>query len=426
MPALTPGASSDSRSDECESGTSRVSEHSALRSEVAAATRQLLDALPNPVWFYDRNLVLCFANVVVRRLLGRSTREITGRHDEDLFVNATTDAYLPTLQFAAASKKRTVSGHLTLQARTVGAKPLACVITFTPVLDESNQLEYLVASANEQLPFATLESDANADAVGPSNPLALAVAGFAHDINNLLMVMGNYQSFVAAGSLSPQQSSDLKIAASATRSGVALAAHLLLLSKGQKASSAIVDANEIVASTARMLRPILGDAIQLSAVLSDVPLLVRAGTGELEQILINLAFNARDAMHHGPLGMRAFSATVVDGEPLASELWPGRYAVISVKDAGPGIDDETLSRIFQPFFTTKAQYGGTGLGLFMVRDVVRRLGGAVRIETAPGRGCEFFVYLPSLPAPPSTPSDESPVSGTSLRPLRELGRTPRS
>jgi signal transduction histidine kinase len=265
------------------------------------------------------------------------------------------------------------------------------------VLDEHDQIECLVASVHEQ-PAATAASDTQrsvaANTAGQSEQLQLAVAGFAHDINNLLTVMSHYQSFVAEGRLSPQQTSDLKSAREATQSGVALASRLLLLSKGQRATGALVDANDIVSGAAKMLRPVLGEAIQLSIELSAAPLPVRAGIGEVEQVIINLAFNSRDAMLSGPLAIRTASAIVTEGDPLTSELAPGKYAVISVKDAGPGIDAGTLSRIFEPYFTTKALCGGTGLGLFMVKDVVTRLGGAVRIETAPGLGCEFFIYIP--------------------------------
>ncbi|MEI9940955.1 MAG: HAMP domain-containing sensor histidine kinase [Pseudomonadota bacterium] len=373
-------------SSEYESEAVRPTSRPALCPDVAVSTRQALDALPDMMWVYARDLTLSFVNLVGRRLLGLSAGQLAGCRDEELFVSATTDAYLPTLQLAAANKRRAVSGRVLLQPRTSDAKALVCVITFTPVLDELNQVQCLIASANE-LP-----------ALVQPEPLHAAVAGFAHDINNLLTVIGNYHSFIANGPLSPQQSSDLKIAMDATHSGGALAERLLLLSKGQQSTIALVDANHVVASTTEMLRPVLGDAIQLSLELAGAPLLVRAGAGELEQIIVNLAFNSRDAMLSGPLGIRVSSTIVLHGQVPSNDLAPGEYAVISIKDAGPGIDAATLSRIFEPFFTTKALYGGTGLGLFMVKEVATRLGGAVRIETAVGQGCEFFVYLPTAAA----------------------------
>jgi len=390
----------------------RVTAQGTLRLELGASTRRSLDALPNIVWLYDRELTLAFVNLAGRRLLGLSTGELVGQRDEDLFVSASTSCYLSTLQFAALNKRRAVSNRLVLQPRAENAKAVDCVLTFTPVLDEHEQLEWLVASANQQ-PATLLEPQAKPEAAAQSTQVQLVVAGFAHDINNLLTVVGHYQSFVAAGSLSAQQASDLQHAIEATQSGVALAGRLLVLCKGQRTTSALVDANEIVAAAVSMLRPVLGDAIQLSAELSPMPLPVRAGVGEVEQVIINLAFNSRDAMRTGPLLIRAFSATVLDHAGITGGLAPGKYAVISVKDAGPGMDEPTLARIFEPFFTTKALRGGTGLGLFMVKDVVTRLGGAVRIETAPGRGCEFFIYLPcprpSLPIHPPT-FDEPAIS----------------
>jgi len=259
----------------------------------------------------------------------------------------------------------------------------------------------ILDSAGERVGMAvTLRKarDTQADALAQSEALHVTVAGFAHDINNLLTVVDNYQSFVADGPLSTEQASDLKVAIEATRSGTALAARLLLLCKGQRATSTVVDVNEIAHSTARMLRPIFGDAVQLSIELADAPVSVRAAAGEIEQVIINLAINARDAMHFGSLTIHV-SRRIVSEEASSLGLSPGKFAVIAVKDTGPGISSETLAHIFDPFFTTKALSGGTGLGLYMVKEVVTRLGGAVRIETEVGRGCEFFIYLPLVEDP---------------------------
>ncbi|MET0792611.1 MAG: response regulator, partial [Polyangiaceae bacterium] len=334
-----------------------------------------------------------------------SVGELVGCRDQDLFESTTTDAYLPTLNRVATSKQRALTGAVLLQPRMPGVQVMASAITFTPVLDQHQQVECIIASATERPATAPSPVDA---ALG-SNSLHAAVAGFAHDINNLLTVVATYQTFIAEGPLSAQQASDLKSAVEATQAGGALADRLLLLSKGQRGPSALVDVNDVVGSTAKLLRPILGDAITLSIELADVPLLVRAGTGELEQVIVNLAFNSRDAMLSGPLELHVSSTILAAGEALSRGLSPGNYALISVKDSGPGIDSATIARIFEPFFTTKARCGGTGLGLFMVKEVVTRLGGAVQVETAVGQGTEFCVYLPVAPAlqapPPRSDAD---------------------
>jgi signal transduction histidine kinase len=143
---------------------------------------------------------------------------------------------------------------------------------------------------------------------------------------------------------------------------------------------------------------------------------VRSAPGQLDQILLNLALNARDAMPTGgrlTIGVR--NATVGKGHRLLGELAGGTYAVLSVEDTGIGIDQATLPRVFEPFFTTKALGEGTGLGLLIVKDIVGQLRGALSIESSVGKGTELEVYLPLFQAQAYVESVRPPDTAATSR-----------
>jgi two-component system, cell cycle sensor histidine kinase and response regulator CckA len=245
--------------------------------------------------------------------------------------------------------------------------------------------------------------------LGQLEALTRVAAGFAHDLNNILTIAGTYQSFVADSQLSASQSADLKVARDAVERGAVLVERLLALSQNRAVSMVVTDLNDVVRGTEATLARFMGESIQLQVKLAAQPVPIRAGTGQLDQILLNLALNARDAMPDGgTLSIGVRSATVGGAHPLRGQLALGTYAVVSVKDTGTGIDQQTLPHVFEAFFTTKPLGEGTGLGLLIVRDIVSQLRGAVRIETSVGVGTEFEVYLPVFEAPPYVESIRPP------------------
>jgi len=163
----------------------------------------------------------------------------------------------------------------------------------------------------------------------------------------------------------------------------------------------LLDLNEVVMNMARMLQRIIREDVRLQLHLHPAPLMAQADTGMVEQVLMNLAVNARDAMPQGGQLLLETTAVVVDAKPADADpdAAPGRYVCLSVTDTGSGIPPEILPRIFEPFFTTKEPGQGTGLGLATVFGIVKQHHGWIKLENRPGQGVTFRVFLPASSAP---------------------------
>lgn len=220
-------------------------------------------------------------------------------------------------------------------------------------------------------------------------------AGIAHDLNNVLAIVQSYTEFVASAPLTAEQAQDLKLAQDAATRGAALTSQLLNLGRRRELSPSKSDLNDQVRGLEELLRRTVGRSIALVTQLSLSPLRVRSQPGQLDQILLNLVLNARDAMPSGGeivVGVR--SAVVAPGQKAGSKVAAGSYALLTVRDSGHGMDEKTLSQIFEPLYTTKPPGRGFGLGLSAVHETVRELGGALEVESKVDGGSTFRVYLP--------------------------------
>ncbi|MEZ5966160.1 MAG: response regulator [Planctomycetota bacterium] len=227
--------------------------------------------------------------------------------------------------------------------------------------------------------------------------------GVAHDFNNLLTAVQSYAEVVREDSGDEEvRAAALEILAAVDR-GASLTRQLLTFSRQQVVSLATLDLTEVIADLASMLRRLLGADIVFNES-HQGPAWVRADRSQLQQVLVNLAVNARDAMQRGGALTIATSVTELAGE-AAQELAvePGPYVELSVRDVGIGMTPEVCARVFEPFFTTKAPGEGTGLGLATVYGVVRQSGGAIVLDSAPGQGTHVRIWLPRVAAP-STPT----------------------
>jgi len=222
--------------------------------------------------------------------------------------------------------------------------------------------------------------------------------GVAHDFNNLLTVIaGESRILLGQGSFDEDTTESLEAILEAGERGTTLTQQLLAFSRRQVANLAPVDLNDVVTRVERMLSRLIGENITLVLDLAEGIPAVVADQGELEQVVLNLAVNARDAMPRGgTIRIRTGTRTIRPGE---LERHPGleaeTYGTLSVEDEGAGIDPAIVSRIFEPFFTTKAVGKGTGLGLSMVYGIVSRLGGVVEVESEPGAGTTFHLFIPT-------------------------------
>ncbi|MCA9673661.1 MAG: response regulator [Myxococcales bacterium] len=230
--------------------------------------------------------------------------------------------------------------------------------------------------------------------------------GIAHDFNNLLSVILSYAALIREDLPASAASAHEDIAEiqEAGRRAAELTRQLLAFSRRQVLSPTVLDLNEVVADTEKMLRRVVGEDIVLETVRA-VPLpTVEADRGQLEQILMNLVVNARDAMPDGGHLEIATAAVDVDADAAAARppLPPGRYVQLQVRDRGAGIAAADLARVFEPFYTTKEPGKGTGLGLSTVYGIVKQSGGYIWIDSEVGAGTTVTILLPPSDAPAAT------------------------
>jgi signal transduction histidine kinase len=221
--------------------------------------------------------------------------------------------------------------------------------------------------------------------------------GVAHDFNNLLTVI-NGRTHLALQRLGPGHplAADLDEIGKAGMQATAVTRQLLAFSRRQVLAPRVLDLNAIVAELEPILRRLIGEDVELVTALEPGLRRIEADPTQIQQVVVNLAVNARDAMPHGGT-LTLETASVVLDEAYARRriaVRPGAYVMLAVTDSGAGMDPETQARIFEPFFTTKEQGKGTGLGLATVYGIVKQSGGFIWVYSEPGRGSTFKVYLP--------------------------------
>ena len=265
--------------------------------------------------------------------------------------------------------------------------------------------------------------------------------GVAHDFNNLLTAILSGVEFIeGAGDDAKARTADLadiRVAAERARD---LTQQLLAFARRQVLAPRVLEINTVVASAQRLLRRLLPEDVTVETALAPSPWLTSADPSQLEQVLVNLALNARDAMPGGGTLRIATDNVTVDAADAERHVGvdPGDYVVLSVLDSGEGMSKEVVAHVFEPFFTTKSVGKGTGLGLAMVHGVVHQSGGHIRVESELGRGTTFHIYLPRatgtvdvVPAEPRSArrghervllvEDEAAVRAVTARALRGAG-----
>ncbi len=221
-------------------------------------------------------------------------------------------------------------------------------------------------------------------------------AGVAHDFNNLLTVISGYGELLLdmVPDGAPARELLLEIR-NAVQRAAALTRQLRIFSRKQRFDLRVVELDSLVAGSANMLKRLVGEDVEIVAVLGSAPGRVKSDPGQLEQVVMNLVVNARDAMPRGGRITIETARTVVEQTSVccAKGVNPGRYILLAVSDTGCGMDERTRARAFEPFFTTKEKDKGTGLGLAMVDGFIRQCGGHVLVHSEPGVGTTFEVYL---------------------------------
>jgi two-component system cell cycle sensor histidine kinase/response regulator CckA len=232
--------------------------------------------------------------------------------------------------------------------------------------------------------------------------------GIAHDFNNLLTAIAGSAEAALARTPGNEAVAELQQILESAGRGAALVKQLLAFARQQTLRPRIVDLNQAVEGMGELLKRLLGSRVRLTVHLQEPGRRVKIDPTQLDQVIMNLALNARDAMREGgALTIATGHAVVLRPEPIGSELLPaGRWAVLEVSDTGAGIPAEVVPRIFEPFFTTRRDHGGTGLGLSTVHGIVRQSGGFIAVDSRQGEGTTFRIWLPRHdgPADPALPT----------------------
>ncbi len=277
------------------------------------------------------------------------------------------------------------SQHIQLNGRTVAW-------SFFPII--ANQAVHCYgADITERLNLeAQLRHAQKLESVGQ------LAAGVAHDFNNILtIIQGHSDRLITQCAEHPDLAEPLKLVSTAAKRASNLTQQLLMFSRKQKMQAKVLDLNKIIANLSKMLQRLLGDDIALESTLEAALPAIEADTGMIEQIIMNLSVNARDAMPKG--GRLRIVTTFVTIDEAYVRLHPdahaGQFVRLSVTDNGTGMSKETLGRIFEPFFTTKEVGKGTGLGLATVYGIVKQHNGWIEVESELGVGTTFVVHLPA-------------------------------
>ncbi|MET0494271.1 MAG: ATP-binding protein [Actinoplanes sp.] len=245
--------------------------------------------------------------------------------------------------------------------------------------------------------------------------LGQLAGGVAHDFNNLLGIMLNFTTFAEEASTDPAVRADLAKVLLAGGRAVDLTHQLLTFTRQEPVCPEILDVNVSISEVHAMLARTIGENIQLVFTPATHPLTIHADAGQIQQILLNLALNARDAMPEG--GTMVIEASASDLDERQTDLNPapaaGHYVRLLVSDTGTGMTPEVASRVFEPFFTTKAKGHGTGLGLATVYGIVTEAGGSINVYSEPGIGTTFRVYFPLAAADiaPPVAAPQAPPDG---------------
>ena len=375
--------------DELRKSIARVEDTARALEKAKARLRLITDALPASIAYIDRELMVRFANRRFAELATLTSDAVVGRRLEDVLGIKGLHDIGPHLAAAFAGRTATFD----LDCAAPGGKTSTTHNVLVPEMGGNDHVLGIFALSLD-ITEARKAERALRDAQKMAAIGQLA-GGLAHDFNNLLtVVVGNLSSLKDRVDIALAEQ-HVEPAIRAGHRGVAIARRLLAFARRQPLDPSPVDVEQIVGRTARLLRASLPSSIAITCAADEAPWSALADSNQLENALVNLALNARDAMPGGgALAFRVANRAFPEGSVFAGHPVAGHYIQVSVSDTGTGIDAATLARAFEPFFTTKPFGVGTGLGLSMVYGFVKQSGGHIRIATEVGAGTCVSLLLP--------------------------------
>jgi PAS domain S-box-containing protein len=375
--------------------------------ESEARLRVLVEQLPAVLWTVGKDLRFTSALGAGLARLGLKPNQIVGVSLMEYF-ETNDQTFLPIAAHRRATRGEPVTFHVEWKggSYTCHVEPLRTAegelqgaICMALDITDRKQLEEQLRQAQKM------------EAVGR------LAGGIAHDFNNLLMVIQGYADLLAErlADGDPLRRNAEQIQTASQRA-TSLTRQLLAFSRKQMLAPKVLSVQSVVAEMEKILRRLIGEDIQLETSSAPDVGLIKADRSQIEQVILNLAVNARDAMPEG--GRLTIETANVELDKAAAQppavLSPGKYVMLAVTDNGCGMDAETQAHIFEPFFTTKEKGKGTGLGLATVYGIVKQSGGYVWVYSEPGRGTSFKVYLPRIEDEPTVRARDGKADARAL------------
>jgi two-component system, cell cycle sensor histidine kinase and response regulator CckA len=377
-----------------------ISDRKRAEEEIRRSQQKLLihfEHTPLAVVEWDLDFRVTAWNPSAERVFGYSRQEAVGQHGSFIVPPPSRQFVGQVWQDLLHQKGgvRSANDNITKDGCTI-----SCEWYNTPLVDESGRVfgvASLLQDVTERVALEErLRQSQKMEAVGR------LAGGVAHDFNNLLTVILGYSQILAEGVPPGSRLADstAQIKSAADRAS-GITRQLLAFSRKQVLTPRVINLNDIVVNLDSLLRRLIGEDIEVLTLPANDLGAVKADPGQIEQVIMNLALNARDAMPHGgKLTLETVNALL--DESYASRhqpAEPGRYIMLAVSDTGHGMTVETQARIFEPFYTTKEVGKGTGLGLSMVYGIVKQSGGYIWVYSEPDRGTSFKIYLPRVDQP---------------------------
>jgi len=374
--------------------------------ESSRFNQQIIDSAQEGVVVYGRDLRYQVWNPYMEQMFGLPAGEVIGKHPLELFPFLEKAGVIERLDKALSGQTPdSIDFHFHIpQSGSSGW----CSDSSSPLRNANGEVIGVIATVSNLTERTHLEEQLrHSQKMEAFGQLA---GGVAHDFNNILSVVMGYSSILKMETnLTSGQQDNLDQILAAAEKAAQLTKGLLAFSRKQTLAPKTVNLNDIVQHVQKFLVRVIGEDIHLKTILNEVDLPVNADSSQIEQVLINLATNARDAMQQG--GLLTIETMLQEVDAVFAHIHgngkAGRYAVITFADSGTGMSEEIRKKIFEPFFTTKETGKGTGLGMAIVYGIVKQHNGFINVYSEPGKGTTFRIYLPLVSRETAVPEEQT-------------------